>query len=558
MRIIGKKLNTAVCLVLVGTGVFAQSLADAKKAIDAEQYQRGESMLKVLTTTQLTNAENYFYLGGVYLRTDHVDSAKMTFNKGISVNANYPLNYVGMGSVALAEGDSLAAKERFNKAVSLAGKKDNSPWLFIAKAYIRAPKPDYEQALVYLDKAKEINDKDAQVYLAMGDAYRGQRRNSEAYSVYRTAFDFNKNLLRAKVELGVINKMSKAFQESADEFNSVLAIDPSYGPAYRELAETYYLWANSESRQYDLRMKQALQYYEKYMDLTDRSLESRMRHADFLILAKEYKALEAEANEMAKIDHVNPRILRYQAYAAYENGNYSSSIQALKDFIAKVDPKRVIAQDYLYLGRAEIKSGAVENGINDIKRAIILDSTSVAAMSEIGKVLYDSKKYDQAAQAYELSIKNPKRNLLDYYYLGSSYYFDYGAKKATNETLDNSLLVKADSAFSYLIQRSPTTHVAWQFRGRIKRQLDDANDSKGLGLPYYEKYVDILTVTKPDLAVKNAAGLIEAYTYLGSVAARRDRDNVKAKDYFDKVLALDPNNDVVKQALKAIGVGGGK
>lgn len=558
MRIIGKKLNTVVCLVLVGTGVFAQSLADAKKAIDAEQYQRGESMLKVLTTTQLTNAENYFYLGGVYLRTDHVDSAKMTFNKGISVNANYPLNYVGMGSVALAEGDSLAAKERFNKAVSLAGKKDNSPWLFIAKAYIRAPKPDYEQALVYLDKAKEINDKDAQVYLAMGDAYRGQRRNSEAYSVYRTAFDFNKNLLRAKVELGVINKMSKAFQESADEFNSVLAIDPSYGPAYRELAETYYLWANSESRQYDLRMKQALQYYEKYMDLTDRSLESRMRHADFLILAKEYKALEAEANEMAKIDHVNPRILRYQAYAAYENGNYSSSIQALKDFIAKVDPKRVIAQDYLYLGRAEIKSGAVENGINDIKRAIILDSTSVAAMSEIGKVLYDSKKYDQAAQAYELSIKNPKRNLLDYYYLGSSYYFDYGAKKATNETLDNSLLVKADSAFSYLIQRSPTTHVAWQFRGRINRQLDDANDSKGLGLPYYEKYVDILTVTKPDLAVKNAAGLIEAYTYLGSVAARRDRDNVKAKDYFDKVLALDPNNDVVKQALKAIGVGGGK
>ena len=57
---IGKKVNTAVCLVLVGTGVFAQSLADAKKAIDAEQYQRGKSMLKVLTTTQLTNAENYF------------------------------------------------------------------------------------------------------------------------------------------------------------------------------------------------------------------------------------------------------------------------------------------------------------------------------------------------------------------------------------------------------------------------------------------------------------------------------------------------------------------
>ena len=556
MRMIGKKVNTAVCLVLVGTGVFAQSLADAKKAIDAEQYQRGKSMLKVLTTTQLTNAENYFYLGNIYLKTDHVDSAKITFNKGIAANASYSLNYIGMGAVALAEGDTLAAKEQFNKAVSLVGKKDNSPWLNIAKAYTKAPKPDYGQALVYVEKAKEINDKDAQVYLAMGDAYRGQMRNSDAYSAYRTAFELNKTLLRSKVELGVINKMSKAFQESEDEFNSVLAIDPNYGPAYRELAETYYLWANSESSQYDARMKKALHYYEKYMDLTDRLLESRMRHADFLILAKEFKALEAEANEMAKIDRVNPRILRYQAYAAYENGNYTSSIQALKDFIAKVDPKRVIAQDYLYLGRAEIKNGAIENGINDIKRAIVLDSASVVAMSEIGKALYDSKKYTQAAQAYELSIKNPKRNLLDYYYLGSSYYFDYGARKAASEMLDNSLLVKADSAFSYLIQRSPSTHVAWQFRGRINRQLDDANDSKGLALSYYEKYVDIITVTKPDLAVKNAAGLIEAYTYLGSVAARKDRNNAKAKDYFDKVLVLDPNNEVVKQALKAISPGG--
>jgi hypothetical protein len=31
-------------------------------------------------------------------------------------------------------------------------------------------------------------------------------------------------------------------------------------------------------------MKQALSYYEKYMTLTDYSLDSRMRHADLLLL----------------------------------------------------------------------------------------------------------------------------------------------------------------------------------------------------------------------------------------------------------------------------------
>jgi hypothetical protein len=45
-------------------------------------------------------------------------------------------------------------------------------------------------------------------------------------------------------------------------------------------------------------MKQALSYYEKYMTLTD-SLDSRMRHADFLVVAKDYKALEIEAENEA-------------------------------------------------------------------------------------------------------------------------------------------------------------------------------------------------------------------------------------------------------------------
>jgi hypothetical protein len=40
------------------------------------------------------------------------------------------------------------------------------------------------------------------------------------------------------------------------------------------------------------------------MSLTDYSLASRMRHADFLIIAHDY-ALEIEAEKMKQIDKVN-------------------------------------------------------------------------------------------------------------------------------------------------------------------------------------------------------------------------------------------------------------
>ena len=556
-----KAVKITLGLMLVGSAVFAQSLTDARKAIDAEQYQKGKALLKTLTSSQPTNAENFFVLGNLYLTTspinqrpDYIDSAKASFDKGVAANAEYPLNFIGLGAVDLAKNAN--PKANFDKAVALTKKKDHTTDLYIGKAYTYAPVPKIPEALTHLAKAKALNEKDAQVFLALGDAYRSQMKNSEAFSAYRTAYDLDKSMLRSKVELGKINKLSKAYPESIAEYNSVVGLDPNYGPAYRELAESYYLWSFTSQKEYDGRMKQALSNYEKYMDLTDRSLDSRLRHAAFLYLTKDFKALEAEANAMAKIDKVNPRVLRYLAYSAFENGNYAASSQALKDFMAKVEPSRIISQDYLYLGRAQMKDTTqLTEGMVNITKAVAMDSTNAAVMSEIGSALYKAKKYKDAAKAYEVSIKNPERLIMDYWYLGSSYYFDYAAQKNANLNPPNDLLVKADSAFSYLAQRSPTTYAAWQYRGRINRLLDGAEDAKGLAVPYFEKYVNVLTVEKPEEAAKptNIRGLVEAYTYLGSVAARRDGNNTKAKEYFDKVLALDPNNTTAQQAIKAIG-----
>lgn len=552
-----KAVKMTLGLVLLGSVVFAQSLTDARKAIDAEQYQKGKAMLNTLTSTQATNPENFFYLGNLYLTTasinirpDYIDSAKAVFEKGISANDEYALNFVGLGAVDLAKNAS--PKANFDKALSLTKKKDHLTDLYIGRAYVNAPKPIIAEGLVHLNKAKLLNDKDAQLYLVLGDAYRYETKNSEAFSAYRTAYDLDKTFLRSKVELGKINKMSKAFEEAIAEFNSVIALDANYGPAFRELAETYYQWAWTSQKEYDNRIKQALAYYEKYMDLTDRSLDSRLRHADFLYLAKDFKALEAEANEMAKLDNVNPRVLRYLAYSSFENGNFTSSAQALKDFIAKVEPSRIISQDYLYLGRAQMKDTTqFEEGMANIEKAVSLDSTNAVVMSEIGQALYKGKKYEDAARAYEIAIKNPERALLDYYYLGMSYYFTYGSQTAAKLNPPKDLLVKADTAFSFLVKRSPTTQAGWQYRGRINRLLDE-NDSQGLAVPYYETYVKLVTVDKPELAARSVPGLIEAYNYLGSVALRNEEEKVKAKEYFERILVLDPANANAKQVLDVI------
>ena len=51
-----KAVKITLGLMLVGSAVFAQSLADAQKAIDAEQYQKGKAI------NLITLHSNYYFI----------------------------------------------------------------------------------------------------------------------------------------------------------------------------------------------------------------------------------------------------------------------------------------------------------------------------------------------------------------------------------------------------------------------------------------------------------------------------------------------------------------
>ena len=140
MKMISKIAAAGVGLLLVGSTAFSQSLADAKKAIGAEQYQKAKSMLKNLTVTQADKDENYFYLGWVYLKQDYLDSAKAVFNKGLAVNPKSALNLAGLGAAAHEEKDNATATTDFNQAIALACCKEQHT-IFIRRPSLTCCQP---------------------------------------------------------------------------------------------------------------------------------------------------------------------------------------------------------------------------------------------------------------------------------------------------------------------------------------------------------------------------------------------------------------------------------
>lgn len=534
----------------------AQDIEQAKKAIDAEQFEKAKSMLKSLIQAKPGNGKATFLLGTIYLKQDIEDSAKIYFQKGLTGSESAKLNYIGLGYIDLNNNNPTAAQANFDLATKDMKKKDIEEYIYIARAYMYSPKPDYKMALANLNKAKAINPTDANLLMAFGDAYYGDKNQNESYAAYRSAYAADNTLIRAKMQLGVLLKGAKAYTEAVKSFDNVVATDPNYGPVYRELAETYYYWGNNEPKKYSEYIQKALSYYEKYLSLTDYSLASRMRHADFLILTKDYKALEVEANKMIELDKVNPRIFRYLGYSAYENGNLPIAQKSLESFMA--NPKnKVIARDYMYLGLIKLKQAnnletkvvdqvLFDAGVADIKKSVEMEITMTNDLSELGKKLYEQKLFREAAAIYEIATTNPdSRNyLLDNFYLGNSIYYSNTKKDVVK--VDPVALQKADAAFARVIEASPTTQDAYIFRARTNRLLE--NDE--MMTKYYEEYLRVVTEKGPEEVAKNKAKFIESYNLIAASYANTDK--AKAKEYFNKTLALDPANDYALKSLQAL------
>jgi len=552
-----KKMKFLSFVLLIASVVAnAQDISQANKAIDAEQYEKAKVLLKSIITVKPDNGRATFLLGNIYLTQNMPDSAKIYFNKGLLAKDEGKLNSIGLGQIDLEAKNSSAAKAKFDAIINDMRRRDYEEYIFIARAYMNSENPDFKKAIETLNLAKEKNNNDPQVLLALGDAYYGNKDQNNAYVAYRNAYQADNSVIRAKMQLGVLLKGAKAYTEAVKAYNEVVALNPNYGPVYRELAETYYLWGNNEPTTYKENIKKALGFYEKYMSLTDYSLTSRMRHADFLILAKDFKALEVEANKMKEIAGVNPRILRYLGYSAYENGNIESAIKALSDYTNNPTSK-VIALDFLFLGKSKLKKGMPEgtkvldtlqlqSAVVDFKKAIEIDPLAGLNMNEIGKDLYEAKLFGAAASIFELSANNPESGnfLIDNFYLGNSIYYNntfQGAK------VDKVMLQKADTAFGNVITASPGTFDAIIFRARTNKLME--NDE--MMAKYYQEYVDAVSAKGPEEVAKNKPKFIEAYNNIASHYANFDK--VKAKEYLNKTLALDPENAYAIEAIKLIG-----
>ena len=540
----------------------AQDLAMALKDVEAERYTKAEQTLTQLATSS-PSADNQFYLGYYYLKSGQPDKAKAAFEKGAAADPKDQLNNVGLAGVALMKKDRSTAKTLIDEAVAKTKSKNQDVLIRAAEMYTLSEEtndPAEAIRLLTIADEKDKKNENPEIEMTMGDAYFLKNDGGNAITKYENAMAIKPNLAEANYKIGRLYLRGKNYTKAQEYFNKAIETDPQFSPTYLALAD-----ALANSRAY----KGASTNYEKYVQTSGTTdPEQLLDIARYKFLAQDYEGAITYLDQLkGKVN--NPIIDRMYGWANTALGKNQEAVQSLSKFISEA-PQKVIYDDYKYLGRAYGKLGTPEGdslSIVNLEKAAPLDTTD-NLYREIAKTYYDSKKYDKAADYYAKTIKNDKKPLNnDYLFKGLANYqqgFRVG-RDTTAAPMDTAQIrqgrelyfLRADSAFAEMAQQvektaGETYPLAYYYRAQSNYYAYPSAISlaNGTAVPLYEKFIEMANA-ETDAAKKQSylKNLITSYKFLASYNLAKKNDE-KAKEYFNKILELDPNDADVKKALE--------
>ena len=354
-------------------------------------------------------------------------------------------------------------------------------------------------AVAFSQKRESTVDKktEAQTKISLGDSYMKQGNGGLAVSNYEAAAVLTPQDPLPHYKIGVVYLRSTNKDAAMEAFQKAVAVDPSYAPAYKELAGLYYTMKNGP---------EAVKMQEKYMQLEGSPDSELVRLGYYVFMTRDF----AKANEVFLRAYQKGLLkdngLRYYALSLFESGDYAGSQKVFEEYFSKAKPDEVEASDYTSYGKALLNLKQDSLAVIALQKALIIDNK----LTSVKKILWETL-----------------------YSLGKSYY-------------SKQQFALADSAFENLIDLHPGVINGYLWSGRAKAQLDPETE-QGLAKSSYEKVIEIGQAT-PD---KSKAELKEAYSYMGYYYFLKN-DAGQSRANWEKVLALDPQDAKAREALKAI------
>ena len=406
------------------------------------------------------------------------------------------------------QSDPAQAAEQAEQLIKGKNKKNVELLTAIGEAYLQADK--LSEAQMYAALAKKANGKSALASVLEGDIAAKQKNAGLASQKYEEAIYFDSRCTPAYLKYADIYKLANAGL-AIEKLNQLKTLEPSNTAIDKKLAEIYYL-------------------------KNDFSKAADARHAAF--------------NRLAMYNNTDLK-------------RFEEALKAADVFFNECDKADYSYLDYMYYGHLLEELKKYDEAVGQYEKAVELDPTKTDLYKNISSVYEQKNDYKKAIGAYHKyysSLEKEKQTPDLQFQLGRLY---YGAGTQPDSLTINveerkQALMSADSVFQVISEAAPDSYLGNFWRARANSALDPET-TQGLAKPFYEEVAALLE-SKNDPHYNSA--LVECYSYLGyyyllaienpTLKAEAKANKEKSKEYWSKILAIDPANATAKRALDGI------
>ena len=423
----------------------------------------------------------------------------------------------------------------------------------------------------------KANKKNAANLVAFGRAFYEAKdtANAKAYAQHALAASKNK-CAPAFILLGDIEALGDNGGQAAAQYEQAIYTDPKDPEAYYKYANVYRKISprGAVAKLEELRQQRPdiavdalmgrIYYMSNDFDAAlgayNKADKSKMEERDLSDYAMTafFKQKYDVALDVAKYGLTkNPRHAAFNRLAFFnstELQKWDDALMYADALFNKSDSAKFSYYDYTYYGNALNGAKQHEKAIEMYQKALQQeDMDNKAKRAGVIKQISDAYKaqedYPNAIKNYQEYLDNIEKASANDIAALAQLHVQHASKKTTAEE-QAECFIMADKTYQDLENKfEDAAEYATFMRARVNSYMDP-DQKKGLAKPFYEK-LDQLIGGKANKDATDKARLTESYRYLISYYFVIQDNKDTAKQYAQKLLEIDPENEIAKQVMES-------
>jgi tetratricopeptide (TPR) repeat protein len=440
-----------------------------------------------------------------YIKDNMVDTSKALryLREAMKIDKTNPDVYIIAGDIYILVNDGSSSIKYYNLAQDY---DPTSPTanMKIGNIYVRGK--NLMAAIPFYEKAINLDPNYAPAYRELGQLYSLAGRFEQSKEYFKKYLDLTKGNIPAQIRYVNALFYAKEYAEVIKNVEEIFKVDKSRTYMNRIAAYSCYEMENGD-------LNQAIRYMETLLtSLT----KDRIIKKDYIYLTKILLKKNADYQKMMQ------DTVRYDRELDVAKLNYANAKGPAKDkFKASVD---TLTRKLTTLSKKiDVADKEIDRAFDSYYKALEFTPDDRGLLSEMAANAYAYNRFDLAAKTWEKLIEMGRNSANDYLQVGRAYYRAKDYKKA-------------EQIFNMVVQKWPDNMQAYLMIARTYSQLDPET-KQGLAKPKFENLIKKAEVD----SVNNADEMVEAFGYLAYYYMNKGNYNT-SNEYYDRMINILPGN----------------